>query len=99
MRKNDISEIRDMLDKMANISTTKLVEEGIDFDLANLTVSYNPNHEENVDTSEENNPSKDEEILNGIPVWSIFRRFTGARKRRFTRGCPFTMWISRSRSR
>lgn len=29
MRKNDISEIRDMLDSMANISTTKLVEEGI----------------------------------------------------------------------
>ena len=28
MRKNDISEIRDMLDSMANISTTKLVEEG-----------------------------------------------------------------------
>lgn len=48
-----------MLDSMANISKTKLVEEGIDFDLANLTVSYNPNHEENVDTSEWNNPSKD----------------------------------------
>lgn len=68
-----------MLDSMANISTTKLVEEGIDFDLANLTVSYNPNHEENVDTSEWNNPSKDEEILKGIPVWSIFRRKRGLR--------------------
>lgn len=66
-----------MLNRMANISTTKLVEEGIDFDLANLTVSYNSNHEENVDTSEENNPSKDEEILNGIPVWPIFRRKRG----------------------
>ena len=43
---------RNLTCNIANISTTKLVEEGIDFDLANLTVSYNPNHEENVDSSE-----------------------------------------------
>jgi hypothetical protein len=52
----------------------EIIDEGIDFDTESLTVSYNPSHENNVDTSVENNPTCDGEILGGIHVWSIFKR-------------------------
>ena len=51
--------------------------EGIDFDVATKTVSFNPSHEENVDTSLENNPTKNTDLIQGIPVWSIFKRKKG----------------------
>lgn len=54
-----------------------VLNEGIDFDYDTMTVSYNPSHEENVDTSLENNPTKDESMIQGIPVWSIFKRKKG----------------------
>lgn len=54
-----------------------VINEGIDFDHDTLTVSYNPSHEDNVDTSVENNPTKDDSIIPGIPVWSIFKRKRG----------------------
>ena len=44
------------------------LNEGIDFDYDTMTVSYNPSHEENVDTSLKNNPTKDDSIIQGIPV-------------------------------
>lgn len=50
------------------------LEEGIDFDYRRLLVSYNPSHENNVDTSIENNPTQDDGVVDGIPVWSIFKR-------------------------
>jgi hypothetical protein len=69
---------------MKDFSFSKIVEnvlkeqvaldEGIDFDTESLTVSYNPSHEDNVDTSVANNPTCDGEILGGIQVWSIFKR-------------------------
>lgn len=54
-----------------------VLDEGIDFDYDKMTVSYNPSHEENVDTSLINNPTKDKGIIPGIPVWSIFKRKRG----------------------
>ncbi len=54
-----------------------VLNEGIDFDYDKMTVSYNPSHEENVDTSLINNPTKDKGIIPGIPVWSIFKRKRG----------------------
>lgn len=54
-----------------------ILNEGIDFDYINRTVSYNPSHEENVDTSIKNNPTKDESIVPGVQVWSIFKRKRG----------------------
>lgn len=54
-----------------------VLNEGIDFDYDKMTVSYNPSHEENVDTSLNNNPTKDKSIIPGIPVWSIFKRKRG----------------------
>lgn len=57
----------------------RYLNEGIDFDPETRTVSYNPSHEENVDTSLDNNPSFDRELVSGIEVWSIFRRKRGLR--------------------
>ena len=56
-----------------------LIVEGIDFDPKTKTVSYNPSHEDNVDTSIENNPSVDSGIVPDIEVWSIFKRKRGNR--------------------
>lgn len=69
------------LNKIINEAVKQAVDsvlnEGIDFDHDTMTVSYNPSHEENVDTSLENNPTKDESMIQGIPVWSIFKRKKG----------------------
>ena len=68
-----INEIKSLIERMEH----KKLYEGIDFDTEKLEVSYNPSHEDNVDTSIENNPSKDESIVPGISVWSIFKRKRG----------------------
>ena len=57
----------------------KVLNEGIDFDPMNRVVSYNPSHEENVDTSTEHNPTFDDSIVDGVRVWSIFKRKVGLR--------------------
>ena len=55
----------------------EFIDEGIDFDLNTKTVSYNPSHEDNVDTSIENNPTSDENLVPNIKEYSIFKRKTG----------------------
>ena len=50
----------------------KYIIEGIDVDIIRKTVSFNPNHENNVDTSISLNPTYDN--INGIDVISIFKR-------------------------
>lgn len=65
--------IKDAVGRAVN----SVLNEGIDFDYDKMTVSYNPSHEENVDTSLINNPTKDNGIIPGIPVWSIFKRKRG----------------------
>lgn len=55
------------------------LKEGIDYDEKNKTVSFNPAHENNVDTSEINNPTHSTKYGDGVEVWSIF-----ARKSNFT---------------
>lgn len=57
----------------------RALDEGIDFDPQTKTVSYNPSHENNVDTSIENNPSINKELVSGVQVWSIFKRKRGLR--------------------
>jgi len=57
----------------------KVVNEGIDFNPKPKTVAYNPSHEENVDTSLDNNPTVDRELVQGVNVWSIFKRKQGLR--------------------
>lgn len=65
--KNNVNEVVD-----------EILNEDIDFDYETLTVSYNPSHEENVDTSLYNNPTKDLSLIEKIPVWSIFKRKKGS---------------------
>lgn len=56
---------------------SRVLDEGIDFDPKTKTVAYNPSHENYVDTSIENNPTVDGEIIPGVQVWSIFKRKKG----------------------
>lgn len=73
-----MGELKKVLSLIERIEHKQLFE-GIDFDNETLSVSYNPSHEENVDTSIENNPSKDDTIVPGVSVWSIFKRKKGLR--------------------
>ena len=73
-----MGELKKVLSLIERIEHKQLFE-GIDFDNETLSVSYNPSHEENVDTSIENNPSKDNTIVPGVSVWSIFKRKNGLR--------------------
>ena len=67
------------LKKIIESQVRAILNEGIDFDARTKTVSYNPSHEENVDTSIENNPTMDGDIVPNIQVWSIFKRKRGLR--------------------
>lgn len=67
------------LSKIIKEVLERVLNEGIDFDPETKTVSFNPSHEENVDTSVENNPTMDGDIIPSIQVWSIFKRKKGLR--------------------
>ena len=71
------------MDKIVNEAVAQsidsVINEGIDFDPNTKTVSYNPSHEENVDTSIEHNPTMDGDIVPNVQVWSIFKRKRGLR--------------------
>ena len=73
-----MGELKKVLSLIERIEHKQLFE-GIDFDNETLSVSYNPSHEENVDTTIENNTSKDDTIVPGVSVWSIFKRKKGLR--------------------
>lgn len=71
------------MDKIVNEAVAQsidsVINEGIDFDPHTKTVSYNPSHEENVDTSIEHNPTMEGDIVPNVQVWSIFKRKRGLR--------------------
>lgn len=71
LKKNINETVKEAIDRVLN--------EGIDFDLNTKTVSYNPSHEDNVDTSIEHNPTMDGDIVPKVQVWSIFKRKRGLR--------------------
>lgn len=72
-------EINQLVNEAVAQAIDSAINEGIDFDPQAKTVSYNPSHEENVDTSIEHNPTKDGDIVPNIQVWSIFKRKRGLR--------------------
>ena len=55
------------------------INEGIDFDYDSMTVSDNAYHEDNVDTSVENNQTLYNDIIDNVKVYSIFKRKRGFR--------------------
>lgn len=73
-------ELRDAIDLLErsgfSVSENRL-DEGIDIDYEDRRVSYNSSHQKNVDTSIENNPTIDDNVLKGVSVWSVFKRKTG----------------------
>lgn len=50
------------------------LNEGIDIDRRTMTISFNPYHEENVDTSLINNPTMTDTLFPGIKTYSVFKR-------------------------
>ena len=65
------------MNEREDMERNSALNEGIDFDPETRTVSYNPSHEDNVDTSVENNPTVSRGIFPRVPVWSIFKRKRG----------------------
>lgn len=64
----------DILSLMERVEGKKIIKEGIDIDYNNLTIAYNPLHQDNVDTSIENNPTVSNEYGEGIAVYSLLMR-------------------------
>ena len=63
-----------ILSLMERIEGKKIINEGIDIDYDNLTVAYNPSHQNNVDISIENNPTLSNEYGEGVAVYSLLMR-------------------------
>ena len=72
-------DLENKLHKIIREELYRTLDEGIDFDPQTKTVSYNPTHENNVDTSIENNPSYNKELVSGVQVWPVFKRKRGLR--------------------
>lgn len=71
--------LNEIINKVVKKTISSFLNEGIDFDPQTKTVSYNPSHEDNVDTSIENNPTIDGDIVPNVKVYSIFKRKKGLR--------------------
>lgn len=69
-----LSTIDDVLSLMERMDGKPIITEGIDINYTDFTVSYNPSHQNNVDTSLDNNPSISEEYGEGIRVYSLLKR-------------------------
>ena len=72
-------DIKDVMNLLFEGLNNKSLAEGIDIDPDSKTISYNPSHENNVDTSLEYNPTIDKNIFPNVNVWSIFKRKKGMR--------------------
>ena len=69
MRKIKLNE-----NQLKTLAESIINEYGIDYDKENKTVFFNPNHEQNVNTSVESNPTVNRRLVDGVEVWSIFTR-------------------------
>jgi hypothetical protein len=71
--------LKEIIEGSVNRAIRSVLKEGISFDYKNRLVSFDPSQEDIVDTSVDNNPSMDNTIVNGVNVWSIFKRKLGTR--------------------
>ena len=63
------------LDETSRMNTQEdILDEGIDINYEENTIRYNPSHQNNVDTSLEDNPTVTDEYGEGVKVYSIFKR-------------------------
>ena len=72
-------QLKETINKELNKFKKEVLSEGVDFDYVNLTVSFNPSHEQNVNTSVEVNPTIDFDVIPGVRTWSIFKRKRGGK--------------------
>ena len=72
-----MEKLENIISLIERIEKKKIIKEGIDINYQDHTVSFNPYHENNVDTSVENNPTLNTEYGDGINVYSIFKRKYG----------------------
>lgn len=68
--------VKEALQSLKEINKEQ-ISEGIEFDTYTKEVTYYPFEEKNVDTSIANNPTVDRELIDGIEVWSLFKRVLG----------------------
>lgn len=73
-----MTELENIHSLIERIEGKKLINEGIDIDYISHLVSYNPSHQNNVDTSIETNPTVSTEYGDGIKVYSILKRKSGS---------------------
>lgn len=71
----ELENIHSLIERMEG---KKLMNEGIDIDYISHLVSYNPSHQNNVDTSIKTNPTVSTEYGEGIKVYSILKRKSGS---------------------
>lgn len=69
-----MEKLENIISLIERVEKKKIIKEGIDIDYNSFTVSYNPSHQNHVDTSVENNPTLSTEYGDGINVFSIFKR-------------------------
>lgn len=62
-------------------SIEKMIDEGINYNNDTHKVWYTPDKEDYLDTSTATNPTVTEKIIDGIRIWSIFKRKSGDKEK------------------
>lgn len=70
----DNNKNRELIKQLIREELTEMIKEGIDIDHDKFTVSFNPNHQEYVDTNDPWNPKPIYNYIDGYKVISIFSR-------------------------
>ena len=74
IKKESLQEIDNILSLMHRMENKNIVNEGIDINYNDFTISYNPYHQNTVDISIENNPTVSLDYGKNIRVYSLLKR-------------------------